>query len=111
MNKFIDVNSNAAKDFYNAVRLFSETASNWNEIVSYETKPDEELDVSLVSLRVYGNREEILCVYACANIDVTERLTPRTLIMPDRIKLAAIKQSTGFESNASFRKNGSPLWL
>ena len=54
----IDKESTAAKNFYKEIRRFSERTQSWESQISYETKPDEAHDLTLVSQRVYGRRDE-----------------------------------------------------
>ena len=52
-----DVNTMAAKDFYKAVRTFAEVTKPWEPQLSYETKPDERFDLSLVAGRMASHIE------------------------------------------------------
>jgi len=109
----IDQDTRAAKSFYREVRKFAESAKLWDtNAVFYETKPDEALDLSLVSQRVYGRRDEYLAVMAAAGMDTCDqRLPQRQIILPNEGQLIAIKRRTGFESIAGYRENGAPTWL
>jgi hypothetical protein len=107
----IDVNSAAAKNFYKEIRRFSENTKIWEQSIVYETKPDERFDLTLVSQRVYGRRDEYLAVMAAAGLDmVDQELTQRRLILPTEGQLYAIKRRTGFESIPDNRDNFSPTW-
>lgn len=88
----------AANKFYRAVREFAVTAPVWEaSAIRYFTLPDEQWDVTLVSQRVYGNRNESLAIMAAAGLDRTDQpLTPRMLVLPSAAMLAAIKQRTGY---------------
>lgn len=107
----IDKNSMAAKDFYKMVRTFAEQTKPWQPHISYETKPDEALDLSLVSSRVYGRRDEFLCIMAAAGIDVVDQpLAQKRLVLPTEGQLYAMKRRAGFESIAEYRDDFSPTW-
>lgn len=107
----IDNNSTAAKNFYKEVRRFSETTKLWEQAIFYETKPDEVNDITLVSQRVYGRRDEYLAVMASAGLDMVDQpLTQRRLILPTEGQLYAIKRRTGFESVSGNREDFSPTW-
>lgn len=107
----IDKNSTAAKSFYKDVRKFAERTKSWQPHVSYETTPDEEFDLSLVSLRVYGRRDEFLAIMAAAGLDMVDQpLTPRRLTLPNEGQLYEMKRRAGFESIADYRFNQAPTW-
>lgn len=86
--------------FYRAVRQFAVTAPVWSaERITYDTKPDERYDLTLISQRVYGNRDEALAVMAAAGLDrVDQELSETTLVLPNAAALARIKSETGFTS-------------
>lgn len=88
--------------YYRAVRQFALTEPVWSSVrVSYFTKPDERWDLTLVSQRVYGNRDEYLAVMAAAGLDrLDQELTERELILPSRARLAQIKAATGYATSA-----------
>lgn len=88
--------------FYRAVRQFAVSAPVWEpERIVYFTKPDERWDLTLVSKRVYGTRDEYLAVMAAAGLDrVDQELTERELVLPSRAKLDAMKASTGYQQPA-----------
>ena len=107
----IDKNSTAARNFYKEIRQFSERTKLWEVAIFYDTKPDEVYDVSLVSQRVYGRRDEYLAVMASAGLDMVDQpLTQRRLVLPTEGQLYAIKRKTGFESIADNRENFAPVW-
>lgn len=107
----IDKNSTAAKNFYKEVRLFSERTKSWESKISYETKPDEAHDLTLVSQRVYGRRDEFLVIMAAAGLDMVDQALPqKRLTLPTEAQLFAIKRRTGFESRADSLDNFSPTW-
>ena len=107
----IDKNPMAAKDFYKLVRAFAEKTKPWETHISYETKPDEVLDVTLVSQRVYGRRDEFLAVMAAAGLDMADQsLAQQRLTLPTEAQLYAMKRKAGFESIAEFRDGFAPVW-
>ena len=88
-----------ASRFYRAVRQFSASRKPWHDAVRYDTLPDEEWDLTLVSQRVYGNRNEALAVMAAAGLDrMDQPLTQRTIVLPTLIQLEALKRQEGFTS-------------
>lgn len=101
----LDNDTRAAKDFFREVRQFAERAQVWDAgTVWYETMPDERFDLSLVSARVYGRRDEFLAVMAAAGLDGFDQpLTERVIVLPNDLRLAQIKRATGFESIAALR--------
>lgn len=108
----IDKDTRAAAAFYRAVRKFSERAKEWDSnAVFYEIKPDERFDLSLVSRRVYGRRDEFLAVMAAAGIDSFDQpLEQKTIALPSDGELLRIKRETGFESIAELREDYAPMW-
>lgn len=107
----IDNNSTAARNFYKEIRRFSERTRSWEPQIYYETKPDEAHDLTLVSQRVYGRRDEFLVIMAAAGLDMVDQELPqKRLTLPTEAQLYAIKRRTGFESIADNRKNFSPAW-
>lgn len=108
----LDQDTRAAKAFYREVRKFAESAKPWDATaIFYETKPDEALDLTLVSVRVYGRRDEFLAVMAAAGLDTIDQPMPqKRIVLPNDGQLFAIKRRTGFESIAGYRENGAPTW-
>ena len=107
----IDINSTAAKDFYKEIRRFAQRTKPWETALFYEIKPDEVYDITLVSQRVYGRRDEFLAVMAAAGLDMVDQPLPqKRLILPTEGQLYAIKRRTGFESIADNRKDFLPTW-
>lgn len=107
----IDKDPRAAKSFYREIRKFAERTNPWQQAVFYETKPDEIFDLSLVSMRVYGRRDEFLAVMAAAGIDTFDQpLTQRRITLPTEGQLSAIKRRAGFESIAGYREKFAPTW-
>lgn len=107
----IDKDSAAAKNFYKEVRNFAEKTKPWQQAIFYEVKPDEVYDLTLVSKRVYGRRDEYLAVMAAAGLDMVDQpLTQRRITLPTEAQLYAIKRRTGFESIADRREDFAPAW-
>ena len=108
----LDKDTTAAKSFYREVRAFAERAKPWDfNVVWYETKPDEAYDLTLVSRRVYGRRDEFLAVMEAAGLDgVDQPLQQKRIALPSDGELLSIKRRTGFESIDDFREGGAPIW-
>lgn len=86
-----------ASRFYRAVRQFAATRQPWQDAIRYDSLPDEEWDLTLVSERVYGNRNEALAVMAAAGLDrFDQQLTQRPITLPTPIQLEALKRQTGY---------------
>jgi hypothetical protein len=108
----IDFDTQAARRFYGEVRKFAERTKPWKPAIFYETHPDEIWDLTLVSQRVYGRRDEYLAVMAAAGIDsVDQPLKQKRLVLPTEQQLNLIKRRTGFESIADLREDRKPVWL
>lgn len=87
-----EYNPQAAGDFFRAVRRFSVSTQPWETALWYETKPDERFDLSLVSQRVYGRRDEFLAVFAASGLShVDDELTERKLCLPTEGQLRLMK--------------------
>lgn len=107
----LDKNTIAAKDFYKLVRDFSLRTKPWETAIFYEIKPDERWDLTLVSQRVYGRRDEVLAVMAAAGMDCADRpLAQARIVLPNEGQLYALKRRAGFESRSDYRENQSPTW-
>lgn len=107
----IDQNSQAARAFYREVRDFALGIKPWDEAIYYDVKPDERWDVTLVSRRVYGRRDEYLAVMAAAGMDgVDQPLEQQRLVLPTESRLRQLKVAAGFESRARYREDGRPTW-
>lgn len=108
----LDQDTRAAKAFYREVRRFAEQARPWSQdAVFYETKPDEAHDLSLVSARVYGRRDEFLAVMASAGLDTFDQPLPqKRIVLPNEGRLMAIKRITNYESIADYREDYAPTW-
>lgn len=90
----------AAARLVKLVGDFAQRQPDWAECIVYETRPDERWDMTLVSQRAYGNRDEFLAVMAAAGLDsIEQQLTERRLILPTARQLAAMKTLAGFNTN------------
>ena len=90
--------------FYRAVRQYVVTAPVWAaDWIAHEVLPDEALDLTLVSQRVYGNRSEFLAVMASAGIDrFDQSLQVGSVIrLPNAPRLELLKQASGIVSAAT----------
>lgn len=107
----IDTNTVAAKTFYGLVRTFAEAVKPWETALYYETKPDEVYDLSLVSQRVYGSRDEFMVILAAAGLSGFDQpLKQQRLVLPNSAQLYQMKRQSGFESVAALRENFAPTW-
>jgi hypothetical protein len=108
----LDFDTQAARRFYGEVRKFAERTKPWQSAIFYETHPDEMWDLTLVSQRVYGRRDEYLAVMAAAGIDIVDQpLKQKRLVLPTEQRLNIIKRKTGFESIADLREDYRPVWI
>jgi len=107
----IDNDTQAAKDFYKAVRNFAIRTKVWQTALWHFVTPDEIWDTSLVSQRVYGYRDEFLAVMAAAGIDSVDQPLPQAkLCLPTAAQIYYFKRQSGFESIANLRNNFAPTW-
>jgi len=98
---------NAVMKFYLLIRQFVLNAKPWTQAFRYQTKVDERYDMTLVSQRVYGHREEFIAVQAAANLDSTEQLLEeQLLILPSAEELHEIKTRSGYLSIDTRRVRG-----
>ncbi len=89
-----------ASKFYRAVREFALTEPVFSSArLTVQTLPSERWDLTLVSQRVYNNRDEFLAIMAAAGLTrYDEPLNEQLLVLPSREKLAQIKRETGYSS-------------
>ena len=107
----IDSDPCAAGAFYREVRRFAETTKPWQAAIRHQVTPDEALDLTLVSMRAYGRRDEFLAVMAAAGLDSVDQPLPQGLLtLPTESQLYQIKRAAGFESVADYRENFAPTW-
>lgn len=107
----IDTDTSAAGSFYREVRRLAETIKPWETAIRHYVLPDEVMDLTLISQRVYGRRDEYLAVMASAGLDTVDQPVPITmLVLPTESQLYQIKRRSGFESIADYRENFAPTW-
>lgn len=93
----IERQSTSPAKLYRLVRDFVAKTPVWGTATRYQTKPDERSDLTLVSERVYGRRDEYLVVAAAAGLESVEELLPEQLLtLPTEEQLRAIKARAGF---------------
>lgn len=82
---------------YQLVRDFAVKTPSWGAAIRYQTMPDERYDLTAVSQRVYGSRDEALVIQAAAGLDSPElELSERVLVLPTRAQLDAMKLQAGY---------------
>lgn len=93
----------AANRLYQVVRDFALQTPVWGECVRYFTKPDERLDLTLVSQRVYGTRTESFVIQAAAGLDSPENELPeQQLVLPTIDQLRTMRRDAGFDGYEIF---------
>lgn len=93
----------AANRLFQMVRDFALQTPAWGEAARYFTQPDERLDLTLVSQRVYGTRTESLVIQAAAGLDSPENeLTERQLVLPTAEQLRSMRREAGFDGYEIF---------
>lgn len=101
----IERNTAGAVRLYQLVRDFAVRVKPWDVAVRYHTKPDERHDLTLVSQRVYGRRDEFLVVQAAAGLDSVEHeLGERLLTLPTEAQLQTLKDRAGFANLSRDRR-------
>lgn len=82
---------------YRAIRAFAVSAPVWDaRRIPYQTLPDERWDLTLVSQRVYGNRDQYLAVMAAAGLDnLDQPLNEQILVLPNEATLNQLKRAAG----------------
>lgn len=93
----------ASNRLFVAVRDFALETPEWDTAIRYFTQPDERLDLTLVSYRVYGSREESLVIQAAAGLDSPEyELSEQMLVLPTIEQLRGMRRAAGFEGYEIF---------
>lgn len=101
----IEAQTPACAMMYRLVRDFSARTKPWQTAIRYQTRPDERFDLTLVSQRVYGNRDEFLTVMAAAGLDsVEQELKEQLLVLPTGGALQAFKDRSGFKNTSRLRR-------
>jgi hypothetical protein len=93
----------ASNRLFVLVRDFALQTPTWGDAIRYYTQPDERLDLTLVSSRVYGTRAESLVIQAAAGLDSPEyEMTEQMLVLPTIEQLRAMRRMAGFEGYEIF---------
>lgn len=101
----LEANSMACCRFLQLVRDFVVRVKPYQAAIRYQVKPDEHNDLTLISQRVYGRRDEFLVVMASAGLaDVEQPIREQLLVLPTEYQLAALKARAGYENNHFRRK-------
>lgn len=101
----IEQNAMACNRFLMLVRDFGCRVKPWHTAIRYFTKPDEVRDLTKVSQRVYGRRDEYLAIMAAAGLSSMDQpLVEQLLILPTESQLAILKKRAGFENNVDKRR-------
>jgi hypothetical protein len=92
---------------YRLVRQFAVNTPIWGTAIRYEVLPDEQWDLTLVSKRVYGTRDEFLTIMAAAGLNrLDDKLPQIELVLPTADQLAALKVQAGYtDSNGNLTGN------
>lgn len=94
----IEKNALACARFVQLVRDFSVQVQLYQEAIRYQTKPDEKRDLTLVSQRVYGRRDEFLTIFAAAGLSsFDEPLQEQILVLPTNAQLQILKKKSGYQ--------------
>lgn len=108
----MDADTQAAKFFYRLVRDFALNTKPWENAIYHQVTPDEILDLSLVSQRVYRRRDEFLTVLAAGGLGGFDEALPQAmLVLPNEAQLYELKRRAGFESIADYREDFKPIWV
>lgn len=93
----------ASNRFFQLVRDFALQTPEWGTAIRYPTRPDERLDLTLISRRVYGTSSEYLTIQAAAGLDSPEYEIPeQMLILPTLDQLVALRRQAGFDGYEVF---------
>lgn len=85
-----------ANRLYAAVRKVALQPEGYAQIIRYQTRPDERVNLPLISFRVYGNFDEALVIQAAAGLDSPEQaLSERVLTLPSSELLRQLKIAAG----------------
>lgn len=98
----------ATAAYVKAVRKFAVQTPAWSAAIRYDTMPDERYDLTLVALRVYGDRNEFMAIFAAAGLDTVEQVLPeQRLVLPTSSQLQTIKRQTGYLTDDEARAYAS----
>ncbi len=88
----------ARNRLFQLVRDFALQTPEWGDAIRYFTKPDERLDITLASMRVYNTRREALVIQAAAGLDSAEtELKEQQLVLPTLSQLRDMRREAGFD--------------
>lgn len=105
MDRLIEKNTASVASLARAVRTFALRAKPWQTAIRYQTKPDERRDLTLVSARVYGRRDEFMVVAAAAGLETVEDMLPeQLLVLPTEDQLTAMKLRAGYVNRPGQRR-------
>lgn len=109
----IEQDTRVISAFYRKIRDFVDNVKYYDSFIKHEVTPDEIWDMSLVSLRVYGRRDEFIAVMAAAGIGIWDEplKVGKVLILPIDSQLSRMKIMVGFESIHDRRTNYAPDWI
>lgn len=94
------------------MRLVQGYVKGGRDLIAHDITPADVDDWTEISQRIYGNRDEILTVMACAGLTNTaERLTQKRIYLPSPVALVSLKRKAGFESRHDLRADGAPTWM
>ena len=83
--------------YYQLIRDFALSVKPYESAIRYQVKPDEHFDLTLISERVYGNRDDYLAVMAGAGLDsVEDKIPDQLLVLPTLLQLNNFKRLAGF---------------
>lgn len=81
---------------YRDIRQFAVSTPIWGECIRYQTLPDERANITLISQRVYGNRDEFIAIMAAAGLDrFDDPVESQVLVLPTAAQLSALKKRAG----------------
>lgn len=103
--RLIEQNAMACTRLFQLVSDFSRQVKPWQTAIRYYTKPDEIRDITKISQRVYGRRNEYLVIMAAAGLSTIDQPLPeQLLILPTEAQLRNLKLRAGFENDPEKRK-------
>lgn len=93
----------ATNRLYQMVRDFALQTPAWGDAIRYHTQPDERLDLTLASFRVYGTDREWMVIQAAAGLDSVEApLFEQLLTLPTVPRLRDMRREAGFSGYEIF---------
>lgn len=103
----IEKNAMACNRFLMLVRDFIARIKPYHTAIRYDVRPDDVRDITKISQKVYGTRNEYLAVMAAAGLSTVDQpVKIQTLILPTFEQLLALKKKAGFENNHTKRRFG-----